>query len=97
MNYVKTLAWVTAEKIQLVGKQTMLFVKDTTCLPTSYVFLGRKHKLKQKSQTQTELDDMHFLTVYKWVECIRLVLFTHNFEKIKSVCDKNGKFSGKCW
>ena len=38
-----------------------VILNNTASLPTIYVFLGRKHKLKQKSQTQTELDDMHYI------------------------------------
>ena len=35
-----------------------------------------------------------FLAVLKWVECILMVLFTHDVKKVKDVADINGSFNG---
>ena len=37
-----------------------------------------------------------FCTVQKWVQCNRMVLFTHTIKKIKDAAYKNSDIDGTC-
>ena len=95
-NYVmlfvnKTLVWVTAKKNIACWQTNYVFCDNIAHLPTSYVFSGGKPKLKQKSQTQTELHDMHSNGVLKSLTVrIKVLVFHYIFYlQGRTMCDSH--------